>query len=71
MPRGAVEHLKILRTSDPCYGSLGPAKGASCTTAAILSKRYEAMARLLKEPRSAKSFDTCRPSMRLTHATAR
>ena len=60
-PRGAKtsEHLRNLRRSDPCYGSLTPSKERA--NLAELSydpmKRYNAMAKLLSTPKGAKSVE--------------
>jgi hypothetical protein len=60
-PRGAksTEHLKILRQSDPCYGSLAPSRDRPSrhehTTDPLA--RYNAMAKTMQQLRGAKSTE--------------
>ena len=60
-PRGAksVEHLKVLRQSDPCYGSLAPAKVRTAKTEFSYEPqtRFNALAKSLKAPRGAKTTE--------------
>jgi len=59
-PRGAksVEHLEVLRTSNPCYGSLLPAEERTGKHELPYrpERRYIALAALQREPRGAKTF---------------
>ena len=61
MPRGAksVEHLEILRVSDPSYGTLAPRKVRGSATEYTYDPmtRWNAMQKQLREPRGAKSFE--------------
>jgi len=60
-PRGAksVEHEAILRTSNPCYGSLTPSKERPNVAELPYepTRRYLAMVKSLKVPRGHKSVD--------------
>merc|ERR1719305_239746 len=59
--RGAksVEHLEVLRQSDPCYGSLAPSQDRASVHEVSYDplKRYVAMAPLLRGARGAKSVE--------------
>jgi len=61
VPRGAksAEHLEILRTSDPCYGSLAPSRDHPSHTEVSYDPiaRWVFLAPLLREPRGAKSAE--------------
>jgi len=61
VPRGAksAEHLEILRTSDPCYGSLAPSRDHPSHTEVSYDPiaRWVSLAPLLREPRGAKSAE--------------
>eukprot|EP00316_Scyphosphaera_apsteinii_P006313 CAMPEP_0119299252 /NCGR_PEP_ID=MMETSP1333-20130426/1359_1 /TAXON_ID=418940 /ORGANISM="Scyphosphaera apsteinii, Strain RCC1455" /LENGTH=84 /DNA_ID=CAMNT_0007300625 /DNA_START=12 /DNA_END=263 /DNA_ORIENTATION=+ len=60
-PRGAksTEHMEVLRQSDPCFGSLLPSRTRASVHELSYEPmaRYNAMAKLLRQPRGAKSTE--------------